>query len=278
MKYLQGIKFIPVIIIFSLLINCTDKPREEITNNDLEKVARINDAIKGYYFSKQKLPVNISDLEKFYEEENIDSIFQIKIQGLSKVQYVPVFKNNSTTPIEYFLVSSKNKLKPITKSNEQEFLNNAITVCEYNNGKNGDIILSNSNGLLLSRSRNAFHLKKAFSSYWKTRIYYNVIFNIDSLTQYDKDLSFIAYVDSIKIRGQFYNNNVKRRIQEETLTKDSIVVEGFKIRNLAQNEILLTDVNIHTPQNVDTIFGKYFNEVGELENYKYLKGCDSIPQ
>ncbi|RNL90317.1 hypothetical protein ED312_06500 [Sinomicrobium pectinilyticum] len=266
-------KFIVLISIVLLIVSCNEK-KHVIADIQLNRNLEIIYAIENFYYYNQKLPASTKALRDFYEE-NIDSLFINNFEPKKKLIYVPVFDDSLSNPIAYYIVSTNNNINKIKIDGEEAFLKTLITVCEYNKGDDGDILLYYENPYLVSSGRAAFSLEKALYPHWKNRVFFNVIFDIDSTAVFKKEnLDFTVQKDTITINGTFFNKKVKNKVLSKLQNNKKVELQGFKTKNINGKEFVLKDVVLKIKR--DSIFGKYFNEVGELENYKHIRVCDSL--
>ena len=221
-----------------LLLSCK-KERVIIDEQNIEPILMIDRYIEDFYKINLMLPNSQDALFKEYENQ-IETFFVNHFQKKSFIKYIPVIKDNEYYPSAYYIISTDKKdIKKISSDKEDEFINTLITACEYNNGKEGDIILSYGNPYLVTSSIGSFSLQEASKTSLSQKVYYNIVFKIDSLKNKNDKLNFSLKKDSITIKGNFYNELVRNKVFERLEANSDFQIR-IEISICADNLLLQT--------------------------------------
>lgn len=263
-----------IFIIAILLNSCINKSTTVSTQYkenlvvEFTNISTLNYVMDSYYLKNGSLPNSKEDIQNEFGRDTINSLFQNPLIKGNELKYVPIYDNNNNiSPIAYYIIGSTKNLKKIKK---EVLIDKLISVCDYYNGKQGDIIFSYRNTYLITKENLSYNLEYAKSNYLKERKFYNVFFLTNKSLKILDSLSFYIKVDSIKIIGTFYNQDVKKSVQELNMTDNYITLEGLKTTNI-EGGINLNNVFIKSP--LETVKGKYYNEVGKLKTTPSLKNC-----
>lgn len=260
-------------ITFVLISSCSESKKIKLEYEQMLPVYNLNSIVEDYYIQNYKIPENVNELREFYKGFDIDSLFDFKLQPGAKIQYVPIFNKDSELNT-YCIISSKKKYQNIRINDEKAFVENFITVCDYNKGKRGDLLLIENTKFLILSSRNQLSIKDMYRKAWDDKVFYNVKFQADSTSlEFLERLRFRYVNDSILINGSFLNDLVKKKLQEEILNGQTIKLQGFKTRILSPNKFELTDVVFE--RKADSL-NLYYDEVGNINKYRHLRGCDGL--
>jgi len=266
-----------ILIILILLSSCINKSNRTSTERNLnptvefKNISTLNYAIDSYYLKNGSLPDSKEDLRNEFGRDTITSLFQNPLFQDIEFKYLPIYnKSKSVYPIAYYLLGTSKNLINLNETTKNSIIDQSISVCDYYNGKKGDVIFSYRNKYLITKENLSYSFDYAKSNYLRERKFYNVSFTMNSSLKILDSLNFNIVVDSTKITGTFYNLDVKKRVQEIIGVNKYITLVGLKTSNI-EGGINLINVYVKSPE--DTVKGKYYNEIGELTINPSLKNC-----
>lgn len=266
-------KFFLFIALTSLtLLGCSKNNSPKIDLEDVTEINEFSPFIESYYYDNKRLPKSfdeladwINDDEKIYFENAIDSINKIM-----KISYVPIKSDEEANDFDSYVIlgSLEKKLNTKLPLIEKD-LNLFVSLCEYNSGKKGDVILDYNSIYLFNYKSRSFDLETSKTEHWKSRVNYYIEFQVDSTFTVDENLNFKIDFDEILIKGKLLNNNIKKSLED---IKFPIKLKGLKVDS-NEDSIFLDNVII-VPNSTDyNLLEKYVDDKRSERIPYHLKEC-----